>query len=45
MVSGVQWHPEDDDGPEADRNALFTAFVDAAERVRREKLAAAAAGE
>ncbi|BBX71320.1 gamma-glutamyl-gamma-aminobutyrate hydrolase family protein [Mycolicibacterium psychrotolerans] len=42
---GVQWHPEDDDGPEADRNALFTAFVDAAERVRREKLAAAAAGE
>lgn len=31
---GVQWHPEDDDGPQADRLRLFGAFVDAAERVR-----------
>lgn len=27
---GVQWHPEDDDGPAADRLALFGAFVTAA---------------
>ena len=26
---GVQWHPEDDDGPEADRLALFRGFVEA----------------
>jgi putative glutamine amidotransferase len=25
---GVQWHPEDDDGPEADRVRLFRAFLD-----------------
>ncbi|KWX66343.1 gamma-glutamyl-gamma-aminobutyrate hydrolase family protein [Mycobacterium sp. NAZ190054] len=31
---GVQWHPEDDDGPEADRMRLFGAFVTAAERSR-----------
>lgn len=42
---GVQWHPEDDDGPEADRTTLFAAFVDAAEQVRHARLAAAAAGE
>jgi putative glutamine amidotransferase len=42
---GVQWHPEDDDGPDADRAALFAAFVDAAERARHARLAAAAAGE
>ncbi|MGU3499410.1 gamma-glutamyl-gamma-aminobutyrate hydrolase family protein [Mycobacterium sp. C31M] len=38
---GVQWHPEDDDGPAADRLALFGAFVDAAEQVRTSTLAAA----
>ena len=27
---GVQWHPEDDDGPERDRVQLFDAFVAAA---------------
>lgn len=33
---GVQWHPEDDDGPTEDRNRLFAAFVDAAaEQVRK----------
>lgn len=26
---GVQWHPEDDDGPASDRLRLFGAFVDA----------------
>ncbi|QZT63830.1 gamma-glutamyl-gamma-aminobutyrate hydrolase family protein [Mycolicibacterium austroafricanum] len=31
---GVQWHPEDEDGPEADRMRLFGAFVTAAERSR-----------
>ncbi|UXA09782.1 gamma-glutamyl-gamma-aminobutyrate hydrolase family protein [Mycobacterium sp. SMC-8] len=31
---GVQWHPEDDDGPEEDRMRLFAAFVTAAERSR-----------
>lgn len=29
---GVQWHPEDDDGPEADRMRLFDAFVGAAQQ-------------
>ena len=38
---GVQWHPEDDDGPTADRLALFGAFVDAAAQVRASALAAA----
>ncbi len=42
---GVQWHPEDDDGPQADRTRLFAAFVDAAERVRHAGLAAVAARE
>lgn len=32
---GVQWHPEDEYGPEADRLALFSAFVDAAGAARR----------
>jgi len=27
---GVQWHPEDDDGPAEDRFALFAGFVEAA---------------
>lgn len=36
---GVQWHPEDIDGPEADRIKLFDAFVAAAEQVRRERTA------
>lgn len=31
---GVQWHPEDEDGPEDDRTRLFGAFVAAAERSR-----------
>lgn len=31
---GVQWHPEDDDGPEADRMRLFSGFVDACVRAR-----------
>lgn len=31
---GVQWHPEDDDGPADDRARLFGAFVDAAARHR-----------
>jgi len=26
---GVQWHPEDDDGPKADRLALFRGFIEA----------------
>ncbi len=29
---GVQWHPEDDDGPDSDRMRLFDAFVAAAQR-------------
>lgn len=29
-VVGVQWHPEDDDGPADDRKRLFGGFVDAA---------------
>ncbi len=32
---GVQWHPEDEFGPEADRLRLFGAFVAAAERSRQ----------
>jgi putative glutamine amidotransferase len=36
---GVQWHPEDDDGPDADRMRLFGAFVEAAERARRDRAA------
>lgn len=32
---GVQWHPEDEYGPEADRLRLFSAFVGAAEQSRR----------
>ncbi|MDZ7884715.1 MAG: gamma-glutamyl-gamma-aminobutyrate hydrolase family protein [Mycobacterium sp.] len=39
---GVQWHPEDDDGPAADRMALFGAFVDAAEQARDRSAAAVA---
>jgi putative glutamine amidotransferase len=27
-IVGVQWHPEDTDGSAADRNALFSAFVE-----------------
>ena len=37
---GVQWHPEDDDGPEADRLRLFGAFVSAAEQSRPGAVAA-----
>ncbi|HQR26953.1 MAG TPA: gamma-glutamyl-gamma-aminobutyrate hydrolase family protein [Nocardioides sp.] len=29
---GVQWHPEDDDGPEEDRRRLFAGFLDACAR-------------
>lgn len=36
---GVQWHPEDDDGPYADRMRLFGAFVEAAEHTRQERVA------
>ena len=36
---GVQWHPEDDDGSEADRLRLFRAFVAAAEESRRGSVA------
>lgn len=32
FLLGVQWHPEDSDGPAAGRQALFGAFVDAAAR-------------
>lgn len=39
---GVQWHPEDDDGPAADRMRLFGAFVDAAEDARLGRVAVAA---
>ncbi|MDO3401867.1 gamma-glutamyl-gamma-aminobutyrate hydrolase family protein [Mycolicibacterium neoaurum] len=38
---GVQWHPEDDDGPSADRLALFGAFVDAAAAARGSRRAVA----
>lgn len=42
---GVQWHPEDEDGPAADRRRLFSAFVDAAELSRKQSyLAANSAG-
>jgi len=34
-VLGVQWHPEDTDGPAEDRSALFTAFVAGVEANRR----------
>jgi len=33
-VVGIQWHPEDEDGSEADRRTLFAAFVDAVRRHR-----------
>jgi putative glutamine amidotransferase len=36
---GVQWHPEDSDGPEVDRLRLFGAFVAAAEESRRGSVA------
>ena len=38
---GVQWHPEDEDGPAADRQRLFSAFVDAAEMSRQTAYSAA----
>lgn len=31
-VVGVQWHPEDDDGPASDRRRLFGGFVEACGR-------------
>lgn len=31
---GVQWHPEDDDGPEPDRSALFHGFITACASAR-----------
>ncbi|WP_396935675.1 gamma-glutamyl-gamma-aminobutyrate hydrolase family protein [Mycolicibacterium sp.] len=40
---GVQWHPEDEDGPAADRQRLFSAFVDAAELSRKASAAPVAA--
>lgn len=36
---GVQWHPEDEAGPVADRMRLFAAFVEAAERIRQGRAA------
>ena len=39
---GVQWHPEDEDGPEVDRLRLFGALVAAAEESRRVTVTAAA---
>jgi putative glutamine amidotransferase len=42
---GVQWHPEDEDGPAADRQRLFNAFVDAAEMSRRGSGAMVGAGD
>ncbi|MGV0741717.1 gamma-glutamyl-gamma-aminobutyrate hydrolase family protein [Mycolicibacterium sp. XJ870] len=42
---GVQWHPEDEYGPEADRMRLFGAFVAAAEQARRQNVATAALRE
>ncbi|ULN28840.1 gamma-glutamyl-gamma-aminobutyrate hydrolase family protein [Mycolicibacterium smegmatis] len=42
---GVQWHPEDTDGPEADRMRLFGAFVGAAEQARQSRALAAAPAE
>ncbi len=38
---GVQWHPEDEFGPAADRLRLFSAFVAAAERSRQGGVATA----
>lgn len=32
---GVQWHPEDDDGPADDRRALFAGFVEASATIRQ----------
>ncbi len=34
-VLGVQWHPEDTDGPAADREALFRAFLVSVDTDRR----------
>lgn len=31
---GLQWHPEDDDGPAADRRAIFAGFVEACAATR-----------
>ncbi|MDZ4266212.1 MAG: gamma-glutamyl-gamma-aminobutyrate hydrolase family protein [Mycobacterium sp.] len=42
---GVQWHPEDDDGPEVDRLRLFGAFVAAADQSRLSGVSAAASRE
>lgn len=42
---GVQWHPEDDDGPAADRLRLFDAFVTAAEAARLHGVAVRAGSE
>lgn len=36
-VVGVQWHPEDDDGPHLDRTRLFDAFVAQAARQRSDR--------
>jgi len=36
---GVQWHPEDEDGSHADRMRLFSAFVEAAEQTRQDRVA------
>jgi len=36
---GVQWHPEDEDGSYADRMRLFSAFVEAAEQTRQDRVA------
>ncbi|WP_349269478.1 Carbamoyl-phosphate synthase small chain [Mycolicibacterium parafortuitum] len=41
---GVQWHPEDEDGPVDDRMRLFDAFVAAAERAREQAGAVASQG-
>lgn len=38
---GVQWHPEDEDGPAEDRRKLFSAFVTAATQARAVRVAAA----
>lgn len=36
-IVGVQWHPEDDDGPADDRRTLFRAFVEASVSRRRRR--------
>ena len=36
-IVGVQWHPEDDDGPADDRRAIFRAIVDEARRRRSDR--------